>query len=288
MGKSFFGVPIFDFDLSPLFHSNPKMLPFPANTKYELREKFRFAPSVGIATVLAYDRVNFRNVVIKYCSSRNGMGFNILKNEAKMLTLAESPYVVKKYEEFLHAGALEGITYGFLVEEFCPGKDLLSSINEKGTMTEAEIRALAQWGLLAIKDLQDKNLIHSDLTLDNILITDGGYRLSDFQFAYTMDDEPGYAHGAKDYVALEHNTHRGFHINVWQLGVCLHAAFSGQYPFAGETIPEVAATIKKSGYRPPVEASLQLQEFLSDMLVPNYKHRSTVEQLLKHPFLRPE
>uniref|UniRef100_A0A182JR74 Membrane-associated tyrosine- and threonine-specific cdc2-inhibitory kinase n=1 Tax=Anopheles christyi TaxID=43041 RepID=A0A182JR74_9DIPT len=144
--------------------------------------------------------------------------------------------------------------------------------------------------LLALKSLHDRNLIHLDIKLDNILVTDDGTcKLADFGIVFDLTkSNPRYAtEGDSRYMAPELMEGRYTKAaDIFSLGIAtLELACNLELPSngrmwqrlrSGQPLPELLAR----------KVSPALKDIIHTMMRPVPIERPTVDVLLQHPMLQ--
>ena len=77
----------------------------------------------------------------------------------------------------------------------------------------------------------------------------------------------------------------GLEVDIWSLGCICYELFTGQFPFAGRTMPSIIDKIDKGQYLIPNDASPEIKSFLDKMLIYDGKYRISAKDLLIEPFL---
>uniref|UniRef100_A0A182Q3F3 Membrane-associated tyrosine- and threonine-specific cdc2-inhibitory kinase n=1 Tax=Anopheles farauti TaxID=69004 RepID=A0A182Q3F3_9DIPT len=141
--------------------------------------------------------------------------------------------------------------------------------------------------LLALKSLHDRNLIHLDIKLDNILVTDDGTcKLADFGIVFDLSKgNPRYAtEGDSRYMAPElMEGHYTKAADIFSLGIAtLELACNLELPANGRMWQRL-----RSGQPLPDHlarrVSPTLKDIIHSMMNPVPTERPTVDTLLKHP-----
>ena len=114
--------------------------------------------------------------------------------------------------------------------------------NNGGPFSEDALHMAALQLFRAVRYLHDRNMVHADLKLDNILLVNqsiDGLRLIDFGLAVNVQteaDQLNRPRGSLNYMAPEMfypNTTFGFGADTWSLGVILFILATGSFPFGG-------------------------------------------------------
>jgi len=218
---------------------------------------------------------------------------HLLRRELEILRLADHPNIVKHFETY------EDEKYFHLVMELCTGGDVLDRLLQTGSMSEEIVATLVRTLLMAINHLHGLGIIHRDLKPDNLLYgsveLDADVKVIDFGMSNRL--QPGFHQlhsmvGTPYYLAPEvlSGTY-GKECDVWSLGVVAYVFLSGRQPFPGTELKDVFQKIVKAEFAfDGVEwesISDNAKDLISRMIKVDPKHRITVEQALRHPWLAP-
>jgi calcium/calmodulin-dependent protein kinase I len=186
----------------------------------------------------------------------------------------------------------------YLVMELVEGGELFDKIVEKGSYTEAEAAQLVLRIVSAVQYLHSKGIVHRDLKPENLLlksnqdVTDvciADFGLSKIVGQSTMMQT---ACGTPSYVAPEvlNATGYGEEVDVWSIGVITYILLCGFPPFYGKTVPEIFERIMAADYDFPEEywdeVSEDAKDFIEQLLVVNPQKRLTIDEALKHKWLK--
>ncbi|XP_054644774.1 obscurin isoform X2 [Dunckerocampus dactyliophorus] len=147
--------------------------------------------------------------------------------------------------------------YLVLVEELCPGKELLYSLAARDVYSEAHVAELLGQILSAVDYLHGRRVVHLDLKSDNMLVDDGD-RLKIVDFGSAQSFIPGQPLHVEHLQGLsESKEHRskapeilegqgvGPETDIWAIGVLLFIMLSADSPFHAELGWEQDRNIKK-------------------------------------------
>ncbi|KAM7409839.1 hypothetical protein PAMA_001372 [Pampus argenteus] len=149
--------------------------------------------------------------------------------------------------------------YLVLVEELCPGKELLYSLAGRDLYSEAQVAELLVQILSAVDYLHSRRVIHLDLKSDNMLVDDGNHlKIVDFGSAqsFTPGQPLNIEHiqglsESKVYIVLPkapeilEGQGVGPETDVWAIGVLSFIMLSADSPFHAELSWEQDRNIKK-------------------------------------------
>lgn len=139
--------------------------------------------------------------------------------------------------------------------------------------------------------LHTHNIIHRDLSLNNLLLTkDLSVKIADFGLA-TQLNGPDEKHvtmcGTPNYISPEvasRETH-GLPADVWGLGCMLYTLLVGSPPFHTQHVKTTLNKVINADYKIPIELSVQAQDLLQKLLCKDPSKRITLKDIMEHPFL---
>ena len=221
------------------------------NSRYEIRETIGQG---GLGSVYrAYDTQLQRDVAMKrVLTTGQGTSEEIhaagdkLISEAQTLSTLNHPNIVTVFD----VGHDED--GGFVVMELLDGETLDQTV-ERGVLTAEDFKEVVFQTMEGLIAAQDKNVIHRDIKPTNIMLiwqASGRFQLKILDFGLakfsknpsvqTMDQDDAVM-GSIFFMAPE-QFERGeldARTDLYQMGCVYYNALSGQYPFNGETAPQV-------------------------------------------------
>ncbi|CAG9320286.1 unnamed protein product [Blepharisma stoltei] len=178
-----------------------------------------------------------------------------------------------------------------MVLEYSDGGDLLQLIKAKGKLNENEAKFLFWQVVLAVKACHDKNVIHRDIKLDNILLSNNFSvaKLCDFGVSRVAkrDQIIDEQCGTPAYLAPEIIVDRGyqpFYVDLWSMGVLLYAMICGTVPFKAKTLVDLHKLILKCKYSMPDGLSAGVQDLIKRLLNPIPHLRISLDDIMSHPW----
>ncbi|XP_071342807.1 obscurin [Trachinotus anak] len=226
----------------------------------------------------------------------------LVLREYQLLRRLHHPHLVQ-----LHTAYLTSL-YLVLVEELCPGKELLYSLAARDLYAEAHVAELLVQILSAVDYLHSRRVIHLDLKSDNMLVDDGNHlKIVDFGSAqsYTPGQPLNIEHiqgmseskdcRSKVYIVLPkapeilEGQGVGPETDVWAIGVLSFIMLSADSPFHAELSWEQDKNIKKGKiqfgrcYPGLSEGALN---FMKSSLNHKSWGRPTAAECLQNPWLR--
>lgn len=173
----------------------------------------------------------------------------------------------------------------YMQMELCKGS-LEDYVREQRFITEDKIWSILLDLLLGLKSLHDRNLIHLDIKLDNILITDDGVcKLADFGLVFDLNNRNMHhaTEGDSRYIAPELMEGRYTKaVDIFSLGIAiLELSCNLELPSNGPLWQRL-----RSGSLPPellCRLSPELQDVVRWMMSPVPESRPSVDTLLRLP-----
>jgi serine/threonine protein kinase len=181
----------------------------------------------------------------------------------------------------------------YLILEYCKGGDLGNFLKKNGPIDEPICQKWMHQLVTAFKAMREKNIIHRDLKLQNILMTEPStqavLKIADFGMSRFVDqDELAKSWlGSPLYMAPEmFKVVDGYDskADIWSLGVVFYEMLTGEPPIAArrkEDIPQAQLNLRPI----PHHLSTTCQDLLSKMLEHDPKKRISFEDLFEHPFI---
>ena len=205
----------------------------------------------------------------------------------------------------------------YIVTEFINGGTLTQClkkyINKNGkAFSEEIVQYLMKQIVNGIKYIHNKNIIHRDLKLDNIMVAFNNkndinnldmmkakVKIIDFGFscflkkgklALSAIGTPLYA----DPLILKKFNHNesvnslgyGKEIDIWSLGILCYEMLMGHVLFNEDSVKELIDKVEKGNYQIPTNLSKEVVSFLNGMLQYDREKRLNINQLENHPFLK--
>ena len=216
----------------------------------------------------------------------------VIMEECNTIAQLDHPNVVRILSGF------ESPTHIYLMLPLMHGGDMHSFVEKNGRVSERTAFIVFEQLLEAVCHCHDRNVIHRDIKLENILLelvnTDMRIQLTDFGFATLqrtsdplLDDYPG----SPAYAAPELTRgipYRGRSSDVWAMGVTLYTLVAGQYPFWHEDVDEMYYRIAYAtpSFRDEWQLSASLRALLLSMLCKKPDQRPSAHEIRMHPWVQ--
>ena len=264
--------------------------------------KYKIIKNIGNGSYgsvfLAYNIYTKEKVAIKkiYKSSEMLLSDGLLINEIEILKSLNHPDIVKIIEFY---GTEEAY---YIVNEYCSGGELYDkAINY---LSETQISVIFKQILSGLSYLHSKNIVHRDLKLENILISDKEYventgeeyydiKIIDFGNARIFENTITNSSivGSSYYIAPEVFIQKyNKECDLWSAGVILYMLIVGIPPFEGESDKKIISKIKTGIFDKNnnrwINASKEVKDLISKLLVYEPKKRLTANEALQHPWFK--
>jgi serine/threonine-protein kinase len=210
--------------------------------------------SGAFGTVWRAHRIDDPNtpVALKLIEARGNIDQLML--EPALLSQLDHPCIVGIHDYFR-----EGDRLG-LVLEYVEGEDLKALLDRGETFTQDQVHAFLIQMAGALATAHERNIIHRDLKPSNILVVRDGARLrfvlTDFGIGQQQEGIQTRKHAGGTYLFMAPEQLRGrptAQSDLWALGVVAYRMLTGQLPFAGPSLPELAHQILYDSPVPPTQ-----------------------------------
>ena len=217
-----------------------------------------------------------------------------IKNEINILKKLDHPNIVKILEFYSTEKAY------YIITSYCPCGELYNQI--KYQYNENQLAVLFYQVFSGLYYLHSKNIVHRDLKLENILITEiekekntgkslFWIKIIDFGTAkiFEKNKSEKAVVGSSYYIAPEVLQKKyNEKCDTWSAGVILYMLICGRAPFDGADDDEIIANIKKGTYnhfhKKLVASSPEVQDLVTKLLEVNVNKRLSAAEALQHPW----
>ncbi|KAJ1795864.1 hypothetical protein LPJ59_004097 [Coemansia sp. RSA 2399] len=234
-----------------------------------------------------------RRMLLQKQSSEEDMDpFYLIKTELAISKKLQHPHLVGLHE------ALNDTEHDvlYLVIDICKKGPVMHIGSSDETTTPFPPERAHKYfthALLALEYLHEHDIIHMDIKLDNLLLTDNDVlKIADFGESVMPSDSRHKVKGASGtpaFMAPEQcqgvEEISGEPVDIWSLGVCLYGFMFGTLPFKGSTVVEIMDSISSDDISFPGPHDEQLQDLLLRMLERNPDARITIAEIREHPWV---
>jgi polo-like kinase 1 len=181
----------------------------------------------------------------------------------------------------------------YIFLELCKNQTLRELIGRRKRLMEIEVRCYVFQVISALKYLHSHRVIHRDIKLGNLFLTDKmELKLGGFELATKLkfDGEKIRTICGTNYMApeiLDGSSGYSYEVDIWSLGIVIYTMLVGKSPFETNDVKLTYKRIKMNAYSFPdqINISQEAKKIISEILVNDPKARPTLDDLLSHPFL---
>ena len=250
------------------------------------------------AVYLAFNLYTKQKVAIKRIvkNEENKIDELELINEINILKKLSHPNILKIIEFYQSEHSY------YIITDHCSNGELYDQIKYK--YNENQLAVLFYQMFSGIAYLHTNNIVHRDLKLENILIseievdkkTNDRYfwiKIIDFGTAkyFEKNKKEKSVVGSSYYIAPE-VLKKSYNekCDTWSIGVILYMLIVGRAPFDGVDDEEIISNIKKgkynSSHKKLIESSNEVQDLVKKLLLVDSKKRLSAIDALKHPWFK--
>ena len=181
----------------------------------------------------------------------------------------------------------------YILLEICQNQTLNDLLKRRKRLTELEVQCYIVQLIKALKYLHSHRVIHRDLKLGNLFLTDKmELKVGDFGLATKLDFEGERKRtvcGTPNYIApeiLDGKTGHSYEVDIWSLGVIIYTLIIGKPPFETRDVKTTYKRIKMNSYSFPETAIISeaAKNLITQILVTDPSKRPTLDQILTHDF----
>ena len=220
---------------------------------------------------------------------------SLIKSRAKQKLISEI-----KIHKSLHHPQIVAFEHYFedsenvyILLEMCQNQTLNELLKRRKRLTELEVQCYIVQLIKALKYLHSHKVIHRDLKLGNLFLTDKmELKVGDFGLAAKLDYEGERKRtvcGTPNYIApeiLDAKSGHSYEVDIWSLGVIIYTLIIGKPPFETRDVKETYKKIKNNEYSFPEQAIISepAKSLISQILVLDPQKRLSLDQILTHEF----
>lgn len=214
--------------------------------------------------------------VIKLVTKDRHSVYERLRREYKTLTnLPEHPHVVKVVWADRMADAKQT---PYIVFEYVEGLDVSDLIDAEALSLEDSVH-IAREAAEGLGHLHKHGVFHQDVKPSNLLWTDKGVRIIDFNVAVSENDEVQGGGGTRRYLppdwnySTEPDAAERVDRDLYALGISFYECLTGKYPFDAPTPPIKTQPKDPKQFKGCADLSAELINVLMKMIAPERKDR---------------
>ncbi|HDZ3476957.1 TPA: protein kinase [Pseudomonas aeruginosa] len=253
-----------------------------------LADRFRIQKKLGSGgfgvAYKVFDSLGDVVRVIKLVTKDRRSVYERLRREYKTLTnLPEHPHVVKVIWADRMADAKQT---PYIVFEYVEGLDVSDLIDAEALSLDDAVRIVRE-AAEGLAHLHKHGVYHQDVKPSNLLWTDKGVRIIDFNVAVSENDEVQGGGGTRRYLppdydySSEPDASDRMDRDLYALGISFYECLTGKYPFDDPTPPIKTQPRDPKQFKGCADLSASLVNVLAKMIAPERKDRfASAEEFL--------
>jgi polo-like kinase 1 len=231
----------------------------------------------------------------KVCAAKVVIKASLLKSRAKQKLISEI-----KIHKALHNTNVVGFEHYFedtdnvyILLEMCHNQTLNDKLKRRKSLTELEAQCYTVQLIKALKYLHSHRIIHRDLKLGNLFLTDKmELKVGDFGLAAKLEFEGERKRtvcGTPNYIApeiLDGKTGHSYEVDIWSLGVIIYTLIIGKPPFETQDVKTTYKRIKMNSYTFPEKAVISeaAKALITDILCTDPVKRPSLDAIMNSDF----
>ena len=266
----------------------------------EIEELYSFGDvlgkgAFGVVRLLTHTKTDKKYAMKLMDKSKAGSGaVKQLEREVTILKMVNHKYIVSLHEIFETSKRM------FIVMECCDGGELIHYVQAQpeGRLNEEDARTVILRLSSAIAYLHDRDIVHRDLKLENILLSTEdpddhlNIKVTDFGLSEIKgkDSMMQTMCGTPIYMAPEVIDNLGYsqQCDVWSIGIIMFYTISGNFPFVANDEEALYDAILAADVQftnnPWSNISSSAKGLISQMLKKDPAHRCTCKEIHGHPW----
>ena len=181
----------------------------------------------------------------------------------------------------------------YLLIEICHNQTLNELLKRRKKLTELEVQCYSIQIIKALKYLHSHRVIHRDLKLGNLFISEKmELKVGDFGLATKLEfdgERKRTVCGTPNYIApeiLEGKNGHSYEVDIWSFGVIMYTLIIGKPPFETNNVKETYKRIKMGNYSFPENAVISepAKDLIQNILVLDPHKRPSLDEILSSDF----
>ena len=182
----------------------------------------------------------------------------------------------------------------YILLEVCTNQTLNELLKRRRSLTEIEVQCYVVQIVSALKYLHSNRVIHRDLKLGNLFLSDKmEIKIGDFGLATKLEfdgERKRTICGKANYIApevLDGKVGHSYEVDVWSLGVIIYTLLIGRSPYETPDVKTTYKKIKMNSYSFPTGHSISdsAKSLITRILNLDPARRPSLDEILQHPFI---
>ena len=179
----------------------------------------------------------------------------------------------------------------YILLELCKNQTLNELLKRRKTLTELEVQCYIIQLIKGLQYLHSHKIIHRDLKLGNLFLTDKmELKIGDFGLATKLDydgEKKRTVCGTPNYIAPEVlDGEHSYEVDVWAIGIIMYTLLVGKPPFESRDLNTTYKNIKEINYKIPENSKISYtaRKLIKRILVKNPSERPSFDEILMDDF----
>ena len=180
----------------------------------------------------------------------------------------------------------------YILLEICKNQTLSELSKRRKTLTEIEVQCYIIQLIKGLQYLKSHKIIHRDLKLGNLFLTDKmELKIGDFGLATKLDYDGEKRRtncGTPNYIAPEviEKAGHSYEVDIWAIGIIIYALIIGKPPFETNEIKTTNKRIRNIDYSYPKDCHISYPavKLIKRILVKEPQKRPSLEEILMDDF----
>ena len=180
----------------------------------------------------------------------------------------------------------------YMLLEVCQNQTLNELLKRRVKLSEIEVQCYIIQLIKGLQYLHSHKIIHRDLKLGNLFLTDKlELKIGDFGLATKLDydgEKKSTICGTPNYIAPEviDGSGHSYEVDIWAIGIIIYALIIGNPPFETKELKKTYDNIKIINFKFPEEAKISYtaKKLIRKILVKDPKKRPSLDEILMDDF----
>ena len=179
----------------------------------------------------------------------------------------------------------------YILLELCYHQTLNELLKRRKTLSELEVQCYMIQLIKGLQYLHSHKIIHRDLKLGNLFLTDKmELKIGDFGLATKLDydgEKKRTVCGTPNYIAPEVlDGEHSYEVDVWAIGIIIYTLLIGKPPFEARDLNSTYKNIREINFKWPehCKVSYCAMKLVKKILVKDLKLRRTLAEIVKYDF----
>ena len=179
----------------------------------------------------------------------------------------------------------------YILLELCKNQTLKELLKRRKNLSELEVQCYIIQLIKGLQYLHSHKIIHRDLKLENLFLTDKmELKIGDFGLATKLDydgEKKRTVCGTPNYIAPEVlGGEHSYEVDIWAIGIIIYTLLIGKCPFESKDLETTKKNIRDINYKVPENSKISYTaiKLIKRILVKNPDERPSFDEILMDDF----